>query len=222
MNPSPSTPDDEFSRVSDPAALHKGCHSRGYLPHFDVAGMTQGLTFRLADAVPLEIIDKWKRDLQWIDTPSSKDEGIHAEQRAALHKLLARFEDSGCGECFLAQAPIAQIVVNALLHFNTTRYDLKAWCVMPNHVHVLLRPQVGSPLGGIVQSLKRYTARQSNIALSRRGSFWAADYYDRYIRDESHFHRAVHYIHQNPVKAHLCASAEDWPWSSAHPNGARI
>lgn len=50
-------------------------------------------------------------------------------------------------------------------------------------------------------------------------SLWMRDYWDRFIRDEQHLETAIHYIHQNPVKAGLCQSAETWRWSSAFQSG---
>ena len=74
----------------------------------------------------------------------------------------------------------------------------------------------GWPVGRVVQSWKRYSARDANRILNTSGvTFWASDYHDRFIRDEAHYWRAVHYIHENPVKAGLCGTAVDWKWSSA-------
>ncbi len=70
-------------------------------------------------------------------------------------------------------------------------------------------------LDRVVQSWKRYSAHRINGCLGRTGTLWARDYFDRYIRDESHFNRALAYIRNNPVKAGLCAKPEDWPFSSA-------
>ena len=53
-----------------------------------------------------------------------------------------------------------------------------------------------------------------NLAVGRCGAVWAKDYFDRAIRNQNHFHRAVAYIHLNPVKAGLVDHAADWPFSS--------
>jgi REP element-mobilizing transposase RayT len=91
---------------------------------------------------------------------------------------------------------------------------------MPNHVHVLLTPTPGMAPGTIVSSWKRYTARQSNKLLSRSGTFWQNDYWDRFIRNERHFEAAVSYIDQNPVKAGLVDEPTAWPWGSARFAGS--
>jgi REP element-mobilizing transposase RayT len=73
----------------------------------------------------------------------------------------------------------------------------------------------GHKLSSIMHSIKSYTANQANRILDRSGDFWATEYFDRYIRDGKHFSSTVAYIHNNPVKAGLCALAADWPFSSA-------
>ena len=85
---------------------------------------------------------------------------------------------------------------------------------MPNHVHALIEVWL-VPLGKILQSWKSHTSKEANRILGRKGTFWAEDYFDRYIRDEEHLRRAVRYIENNPVRAGLATAPEDWPWSSA-------
>lgn len=86
---------------------------------------------------------------------------------------------------------------------------------MPNHAHILIEVLEGYPLDKIMHSWKSYTANEANKLLHRRGPFWFADYFDRFIRDKEHFARAVRYIHENPVKVGLVEKAEDWLFSSA-------
>jgi REP element-mobilizing transposase RayT len=193
----------------------KGWHSRGYLPHFDSTALVQGVTFRLHDAVPRRLIEHWKRELQWIDQRTDGDGERFEKQRRDMHRLLSTYEDAGHGTCCLREPAIARIVDGALRHFEGERYALLAWCIMPNHVHTLLRTHSGWRTGDIVHSWKGYTAQAINALRATRGTFWAPDYYDRSIRNEAHYWRAVRYIHANPVKAHLCTAPEQWLWSSA-------
>ncbi|HEX2885274.1 MAG TPA: transposase [Vineibacter terrae] len=108
------------------------------------------------------------------------------------------------------------LVENALLHFDDDRYKLLAWCVMPNHVHVLVECDARHSLSNVVQSWKSFTAKAINAALRRTGRLWAPDYFDRYVRDNAHFAAIVSYIESNPVKAQLVDQAQDWRWSSAY------
>jgi REP element-mobilizing transposase RayT len=124
----------------------------------------------------------------------------------------------GC--CALKHPLVATVMMETLEKYDPERYRLIAWCIMPNHVHVLIEPRTSLPK--IVQSWKSYTGRwgmerNAELGLGVPGkAFWMRDYWDRYIRDESHFQRVVDYIHWNPVNAGLCREPHDWPWSNAH------
>jgi len=195
---------------------HKGWHSRGYLPHLDAAGEIQALTFRLADALPAKVVLGWKRELE----RSGLDE---RKRQQELRQRIARHEDAGYGSCLLREPACAEIVQTALLHFDGDRYRLLEWCVMPNHVHVLIHCCFGTSLGEIVRSWKTFTARKINEEhAGTHGPFWALDYHDRYIRDLDHLANARAYLRNNPVQAGLCATPEDWPWSSAGMNKDRV
>lgn len=85
---------------------------------------------------------------------------------------------------------------------------------MPNHVHAVIEPAEGYPLGTIIHSWKSFTANKVNKILGRTGAFWHDDYFDRFMRDEGHLMRTIDYVEQNPVKAGLVDRAENWPWSS--------
>ncbi|HEY1121122.1 MAG TPA: transposase [Haloferula sp.] len=187
---------------------HKGWHSRGYLPHLDAPGEIQALTFRLKDAVPEKVIDRWRSELAH-DPDSSRER--------KLRVLISRYEDAGHGSCLLRQDAHARTVQESLFHADGLRYRLLEWCVMPNHVHVLIQPVEGMPLGQIVRTWKTYSAKMMNAAEGTSGSVWAEDYHDRYIRDLDHLLNARLYIRNNPMKAGLCEAPEAWRWSSAFP-----
>jgi len=84
---------------------------------------------------------------------------------------------------------------------------------MPNHVRALIEPRDDSPLGNIVSSWKRFSARMANRVLGRSGPFWQDDYWDTYIRNERHFESTVAYIENNQVKAGLAKDIAEWPWT---------
>jgi putative transposase len=187
---------------------HQGWHSRGYLPHLDAANEIQSITFRLADALPKSLVNSWKDEL-------ATESVLKETQKKILQQRIAKFEDAGHGACLLREPLCATIVQGALLYFHPERYRLLEWCIMPNHVHVLLHFPLGTRLGKAVGSWKDFTCTRINEALDRKGQLWAKDYHDRYIRNEEHLYNARSYIRNNPVKAGLCAKPEDWPWSSA-------
>ncbi|RYD33447.1 MAG: transposase [Verrucomicrobiaceae bacterium] len=184
---------------------HRGWHSRGYLPHLDVANELQAVTFRLADALPRKVVERWKQEL--LQQPGTADQ--------LLREKIARYEDAGYGSCVLKNSEVAGIVEDALLCFDAERYQMLEWVIMPNHVHILIHCLPGFPLGDTIRSWKTYTARKINSLMGRNGKFWSSDYHDRYIRDLDHLANVRAYIRNNPVKAGLCKTASDWPWSSA-------
>jgi type I restriction enzyme R subunit/putative DNA methylase len=115
----------------------------------------------------------------------------------------------------------------SLLAFDSERYRLLAWVVMPNHVHVLFQPINGWTVAKIVASWKKFTARKiceyrRNGAAGAGHPVWHREYWDRYIRDQNHLAQAIEYIHLNPVKAGLVATLETWRWSSAYPGNAAL
>jgi REP element-mobilizing transposase RayT len=125
-------------------------------------------------------------------------------------------DQASTGPLYLGRQEFAQLVVRSLHKgVELAHYDLAAFVVMANHVHVLLLPKV-SP-SRLLQSLKGFTAREANRMLGRTGEpFWQAESYDHWVRDEKEYSRIASYIENNPVKAGLVERAEDYPWSSAH------
>jgi putative DNA methylase len=183
-----------------------GWHSRGYLPHWEAGETSQSITFRLHDSLPRTLREHWRAELANLG---------EAEQQLERRKRIEAALDAGHGACFLQQPEIAALVENALLHFDEERYRLHAWVVMPNHVHVLVTPSHGNSLSSLVHAWKSFTAKAANRLLGREGAFWFEEYFDRAIRDDRHFVRAVEYIENNPVQAGLCAQAADWLFGSA-------
>jgi REP element-mobilizing transposase RayT len=119
------------------------------------------------------------------------------------------------GRLWLSDARVARQVVDAIRTGESRkRYELHAWVVMPNHVHMLILPHV--PLPQITHWIKGRTAREANLLLERTGEpFWQHESWDHWVRDEREFQRIVAYIEQNPVSAGLAGTPEGWPWSSA-------
>ena len=180
----------------------KGWSERGYLPHCDKPGLVQMLTYRLADSMPQE------RRHEWGPLTEIADE---RERRRRLEEYL----DRGLGECHLRRPEVTALVEENLLRFDGGRYRMLAWVIMPNHVHLLVGQW--ESLGSLIKSWKSYTAAIANRLLGRNGAFWQDDYWDRYVRDLPHFTTAWTYIEQNPVKAKLCRTADEWLHSSANP-----
>jgi putative DNA methylase len=132
-----------------------------------------------------------------------------------MRRRVEAYLDQGHGSCYLKDSRVAGVVQDALLFHDLTKYRLAAWCVMPNHVHLLCSPGTGHSLAEIAHSLKSFTSKEANKSLGRAGRFWQKEYFDRYIRNARHHGKVVAYIENNPVKARLCERPQDWPFSSA-------
>ncbi len=194
--------------VSDEEGLH--IRSRGRLPHWEARGSAYFITFRLADSLPAHVLDAYlfeREDIVRTAKTSGRELTLHELQRLdELHEeRIEAYLDAGNGSCWLSDALIAGIVKENLLHFGGTKYCLIAWCIMPNHVHAVVRPLQGHGLTDIVQS---YTAKKANELLRRTGAFWQREYYDHLVRDQDDYERVVHYTFDNPRKAGLT----NWPW----------
>ncbi len=181
--------------------MGKGIYTRGFLPHWDFEKSTQAITFRLADSVPKAVIATWKAELA--DLPEEKS------RQRELHRRISKYEDASHGSSVLARPELAAIVQRRLIEGHPAKYRLIEWCIMPNHVHLLIQLAEQSALAEIVKFLKGGSAIEINRALHQTGVLWQREYYDRFVRDMDHFHDCVAYIRNNPVKAKLCALPED-------------
>jgi REP element-mobilizing transposase RayT len=217
--------------VEEVNPLRSGVHSRGYLPHVKREGAWYFVTFRLADSLPKEVlmrlIAEREAKLRGLSAqPDGKAEGSGApsnqeageEINREFNRQIERYLDRGTGECYLARPAIAELVSNALRFFETKRYRLNGWVVMPNHVHAVVWPMPKNLLSDILKSWKRFTARQANQMLGRGGqAFWQPESFDHWVRTDEERAKICSYVVHNPVKARLCAAPEEWHWSSAWP-----
>ncbi|MEA2490848.1 MAG: hypothetical protein QOH21_2640 [Acidobacteriota bacterium] len=175
-------------------------HHRGRLVHWWADDAIYFVTFRLADALPRNIA----RELAAERDRLLKTADTRAQEAVILRmygEQLDKHLDRGYGSCLLREH--GQIVADALLHFNGVRYQLHAWCVMPNHVHVLVHLTRGADLPRTLHSWKSFTAHVINC-----GHIWQFEYYDRCIRTPREHADTAEYIRRNPEAAGL----RDWKW----------
>jgi putative DNA methylase len=204
----------------------RGWHSRGYLPHFDGGSVPQSVTLRLAGSLPAALLQQWREELGLGARASSPpgrsgQDGRAPRGAAEERRRIEEYLNQGIGPTWLREPDVGCLVEGALLHFDGERYRLHAWVVMPNHLHAVMTPLGNTSVSTIVFSWKSFTATRANALAARRGAFWQADYFDRFIRDEWHFLAAVSYVERNPVVAGLCARPEEWRFSSAWHRLAR-
>lgn len=103
---------------------------------------------------------------------------------------------------------------------KTAGVDIWAYCLMPNHVHFVAVPRDSNSLSRLfAESHRRYT-RRINFRYGWQGHLWQERFHSC-VLSESHLLATVRYVERNPVRAGLCRSPEDWPWSSARAHLAR-
>jgi REP element-mobilizing transposase RayT len=177
------------------------------LPHWQQESGVYFVTFRLADAVPIRLRNQWANEREaWLHAhPEPWTNEIEIEYHRRFSGAIERWLDAGHGSCLLRRVDCAQIVAETLRHFEGERVVMISFVVMPNHVHALFVQNPAWPLEKLIHSWKRFSTRQINQLLSRSGSFWQRDYFDRLVRDDKHFANCVRYVRRNPAKARLNA-----------------
>jgi len=187
--------------------------SRGFLPHLEAEQAIYFVTFRLADSLPRDLLAQLQKERLVLENArragmQRAGDRVRQEKLRALLKKAERWLDRGLGHGYMRDPRIARIVADALWHFEGTRYRVRAWCVMPNHVHVVFSPLGGHALEAIVHSWKSFSALEANRLLRRTGRFWQREYFDHLIRNEASLLRIVRYVKENPKKAGL----RNWTW----------
>jgi REP element-mobilizing transposase RayT len=177
---------------------------RRRLPHWQPERAALFVTWRLAGSLP-------RPPSRLVPQGKGHSSFIEVDRRA--DKVNSR-------PLWLKDPRIAELVAKTLLAGELERnfYRLRAWVIMPNHVHVLLHPVRSLPV--ITRWLKGSTSRRANLLLGRTGQrFWQDESWDRWVRSDGELNWFMRYIEQNPVSAGLVAAPEDWPWSSARRAG---
>ena len=186
-------------------------HDRDRLPHWEKKSATYLITFRLADSLPSIVLDRIESEQSSIVLPARQlERDLSLSERRKIEQLSTKTteRDQGQGACQLANPAIADVVADTLCYFEDEGYRLFAWCVMPNHVHVVIRFFPSESLASVVHSWKSFSAKKANLILGTAGALWQREYYDHLPRDENEFEHAVEYVAENPTKVGL----RDWRW----------
>ena len=187
----------------------------GALPHWYRENATYSITFRLADSFPVSVLNDYRKEKEKLQERLlvAEKEGnkkladqLRVEVGLLYSRRIESVLDQGLGEAWMKDPEIAKIIETSILHFAGERYDLGAWCIMPNHVHLLLSPKDGYELSDILHSIKRHSAAEANKALGRSGEFWQKESYDHILRDSDDYWNQRSYILRNPKSAKLV----DW------------
>ena len=199
----PVLPDRTFIPFSERKDVDK---TRRHLPHWEQEGGTYFITFRQADAIPQEMLREWlaERDAWLLQHP--KPWGYETED--AYHRMFQdrkeKWLDQGLGSCVLARPDASQVVKQALHYFDGDRYVLDRYVIMPNHVHVLVKPMPGHTLSSLMHSWKSFTSREiKKLCEFGEGAFWQDERFDHLVRNEASLQAKRTYVDENPKAAGL-------------------
>ncbi len=186
---------------------------RGRLPHWEKDSGTYFVTWRLADSFPDKERERIRQErLEIVKAAEAMSRPLSDAEKLRLERLhterIEQLLNAGYGSCSLSDDRCAGIVVETLEKFDGERYDLHAWVVMPNHVHVVFQAKQGHSLSSVLHSWKSFTAKACNKILARTGKYWMDESFDRLVRDSKEHRRFVEYVLDNPSQARL----KDWKW----------
>jgi putative transposase len=160
----------------------------GNLPHWYQPGVTYSVTFRAEDSVPQGLLESW-----------------YSQRDASFTRQFMEYLDRGFGACVLRRPDFARIVADSLAHFDSERYHLDCYVVMPNHVHLLVCLLGQTEIESLCRSWKKFSATQINRVLGNRGRFWQEESFDHLVRSPQQFDALRIYVAENPIKAKLRA-----------------
>ncbi|MDP4199576.1 MAG: transposase [Bacteroidota bacterium] len=172
----------------------------GALPHYLPNDRPYFLTFRLASSEPkdhehLALLLLKRQFLEYDRVLDTMTHGPH----------------------WLKDERIAAIVKEAIHHRDKRQYELHAYTIMSNHVHMVITLTGDLTLDRVLQQLKSFTAVACNKVLGRQGDFWLHEGYDHVIR-RGRFGKVIWYILNNPLKAGLCKRWQDYPHTYLSPD----
>lgn len=193
---------------------------RRRLPHLYSSFGVLFVTIRNSDEIPKKLLQNYythanlmyKADEQAEDPKESSYKTgkiLMAEFDDMLHKVDTKLN-------FIKNPEVAQALADTIHELSETHYHLYAYTIMPNHVHLLIKPKEVDgkliELSEILRFIKGRSARKINLILGRKGAVWQREYYDHLVRNMREFDNIVGYILENPVKAGLMDYDEKWKW----------
>ena len=128
----------------------------------------------------------------------------HVTQRGNRRQLV--FFNDGDYQAYLSMMSAA---------LKKAEVEVWAYCLMPNHVHLVVTPKKEDGLRRFFGEAHRRYTRRINFREGWRGHLWQERFHS-FVMDENYLLAAVRYVELNPVRAGLCSRAEEWRWSSVH------
>jgi len=201
---------------------------RRNLPHWQIAGEEYFVTIRLANSLPAAVIKDIKRQRREFKITSQNKEKLwKADKKLNERRLFKKYEklldNPKSGPQWLRLKDVANIAKDSLHYRDGVEFDLYAYCIMSNHIHIVFRHLNKedksndnlkyAPVTNILKSFKSFTGLHANRVLQRQGAFWQEESFDRIIRNQKELENVIAYTLNNPVKANLVSSWKEWPHS---------
>ena len=174
----------------------------GYLPHWHQNAKIQFVTFRLADSLPSSVVRDLKNTIDTFNKNHPKPWSVEVKQQYwnLVGPLKGRLLDNGYGSCILKHQEAQDILKEIIFNRDGIDYNVIAYVIMPNHVHMLIQPYENITLSKILHSIKGLSALRINSALKRAGKLWMSESFDRIVRSSDSLKHYIHYIQRNPER----------------------
>ncbi|MDJ0364307.1 transposase [Hymenobacter sp. H14-R3] len=203
-------------------------HYQRRLPHVLPPGAVIFFTFRLAGSLPVAMIQQLAESRN-IELQKAANEPVEHQLEiiAKIKKLqFARFDtllgQANYGPTWVSNPGIARLVTEEILALAELRVVVLAYCLMPNHVHLVVQlpDEADFSASRMMQRLKGRTALAANKLLHCQGQqFWQHESYDHVVRHGKEEERVIAYVLNNPVKAGLVSDWTEWPYSYSCASG---
>ena len=193
---------------------------RRNLPHIQPNAERFFVTWTLKDAIPIRKRATLMNNYKLIKQKIKEKNQLDIQSRIFFKKYDDVLDREQSGSHYLKNKKLAKVVAGALHFWDNKRISLIAYCIMSNHVHLVLQmfevDENGKELylRDVLESIKKFSARECNKIIGKTGeAFWHSESYDRHIRDDAELYRIIEYTLKNPVKAGLCSYWKEWKFS---------
>ena len=186
-------------------------HKRN-LPHLYYNEGIYFITYRLYGSIPSSEIKIFR------NLPEVRSGLRYHHYKSLLEKYDSLLHSTTNTVKYLNQPEIMNICKSSIHYFDGSIYNIICYCIMPNHIHLVFELLNGTNrIGNILGSIKKYSAKKSNMILNRKGTFWQAESFDRLVRDDVELYFIIKYVLLNPVNAGLTEDWKSWKGTFCRP-----